>query len=43
MWTLSPSPNLGSPTTEIGTKQLSVTLLNSVITLNWVKKRKNVR
>lgn len=43
--TLSPSSNLGSPT-KIGTKQLSVTLLNSVITLKliiWVKKRKNVR
>lgn len=40
--TLSPSSNLGSPTTEIGTKQLSVTLLNSVITLKliiWVKER----
>ena len=44
--TLSPSPNLGSPTIKIGTKQLSVTLLNSVITLKliiWVKKKKNVR
>ena len=40
------SLNLGSPTIKIGTKQLSVTLLNSVITLKliiWVKKRKNVR
>ena len=34
--TLSPSPNLGSPTTEIGTKQLSATLLNSVITLKLI-------
>ena len=35
-----------SLTTKIGTKQLSVTLLNSVITLKliiWVKKKKNVR
>ena len=43
---VSPSSNLGSPTILIGTKQLSVTLLNSVITLKliiWVKKRKNVR
>ena len=35
-----------SLTILIGTKQLSVTLLNSVITLKliiWVKKRKNVR
>ena len=40
------SLNLGSPTIKIGTKHLSVTLLNSVITLKliiWVKKRKNVR
>ena len=40
---VSPSSNLGSPTIKIGTKQLSVTLLNSVITLKliiWVKKEK---
>nr|DAO71026.1 MAG TPA: hypothetical protein [Caudoviricetes sp.] len=43
---ISPESYSGSPTILIGTKQLSVTLLNSVITLKliiWVKKRKNVR